>query len=63
MNEIMRGARYTFGGLVVMTAWSIGAVQFVEWKLERQADSLAAEDEAHEKTDYDAMRRFGPGRE
>lgn len=63
MSEIMSGARYTFGALVVLTMWSVGAVQFVEWKLERQAEAVAAEAEAYEKADYDAIRRLGPGRE
>jgi hypothetical protein len=34
MSEILSGARYTFGGLVVLTLWSLVALQVVEWRLE-----------------------------
>lgn len=57
MSEVFRGARYTLGGLIVLTLWSIGAVQFVEWKLEMQANHQTVEEIA---TD-DALLRFGPG--
>lgn len=62
MNEILSGARYTFGALVVLTLWSIGAVQFVEWKIERQAEDLADELSAHEDMVDDALLRLGPDR-
>ena len=62
MSEVLSGARYTFGALVVLTLWSIGVVQFVEWKLERQAEALAAEVAAHEDMADDALLRLGPDR-
>ena len=57
MSEVLSGARYTFGALVVLTVWSIGMVQFAEWKLDNGPDISAAEKAA----DDDALRRFGPG--
>ncbi len=54
MSEILSGARYTFGGLVVMTLWTIGMVQFVEWKMEMQAAEAVEKNATH-----DELRRFG----
>lgn len=63
MSEILSGARYTLGSLVVLTLWSIGAVQFAQWKLESRSEAMAAEAAEYQKSAYDALRRFGPGRE
>lgn len=56
MSEVMRGARYALGGLIVMTVWSIGMVEFYQWKLDYQASQTVEEVAAD-----DALRRFGPG--
>jgi hypothetical protein len=56
MSEIFRGARYTFGGLIVATLWSLGMVEFVEWKLGYNADQMAIELAADDKS----LMRFGP---
>lgn len=50
MSEVFSGARYTFGGLVVMTLWSLGMMEVVQWKLDYQAD-----------TDDAALMKVGPG--
>lgn len=57
MNEILRGARYTFGALVVLTLWSIGAAEFVEWRWEQRVDAEIAV-----QVDVDeGLLRMGPG--
>lgn len=53
MSEILSGARYTLGALVVLTLWSIGMVQFAQWKMEYQSVEEIASDAA--------LLRFGPG--
>ena len=32
MSEILRGARYTVGVLMVLTVWTIGMMEFAQWK-------------------------------
>ncbi len=58
MSEILSGARYTLGGLIVLTLWSIGAVQFVEWRLERQAAEVVEVQAAEDALALDANNRF-----
>ncbi len=50
MSEIFRGARYTLGGLIVLTVWSIGMVEIVQWRMDYKADA-----------DDASLVRFGPG--
>lgn len=57
MSEIFSGARYTLGGLIVLTLWSLGMVQFVEWKMGVEADYQSAEDIASDE----ALIQFAPG--
>mgnify|MGYP003148337060 CR=1 FL=1 len=57
MSEILKGARYTFGGLMVLTVWSFAMVEFAQWKLDYQANHQTAEQIASD----DALLRFGPG--
>lgn len=57
MNEILRGARYTFGALVVMTLWSISMALFVEWQWNWQVDSAIDKMNAYES----ALLKYGPG--
>ncbi len=57
MSEILKGARYTLGGLMVLTVWTVGMVEFAQWKLDYQADHQTVEQAASDA----ALLRFGPG--
>ena len=56
MSEIFSGARYTLGGLVVLSLWGFIAVKFYEAETKVYADALADE---LAKSDA-ALLRFGP---
>ena len=56
MSEVLSGARYTFGALVVLTLWSIGMVQVVEWKLDYSAAQMTEEMAESDRS----LLRFGP---
>lgn len=53
MSEIFSGARYTFGGLVVVTLWSLAMVQVVEWR-------LGSDDRAKAKVEERFTKEFEP---
>lgn len=57
MSEVFSGARYTFGGLIVMTLWTIGMVEFAQWKLDMQATHQSVEDIESDE----ALLQFAPG--
>lgn len=56
MNEILRGARYTFGGLVVMTAWSFCAVKVYEARMDAHVDAMATAQSEYSR----ALMELGP---
>ncbi len=58
VNEMLSGARYTFGALVVLTLWSIGAVQFYEYRIESAMAETVEVQEAHEALTLDADSKF-----
>jgi hypothetical protein len=60
MSEILSGARYTFGGLVVLTLWSLVAVQVVEWRLDNAVEQVEAEAEARASRSDEVLMRLGP---
>lgn len=60
MSEILSGARYTLGALVVLTLWSIGMVQFAQWKMENRSEAMDAEAAEYQDMVDDALLRLGP---
>lgn len=57
MSEVLSGARYTLGAMVVLTLWTIGMVQFAQWKMGVEADCQSVEDIASDA----ALLQFAPG--
>jgi hypothetical protein len=56
MSEILSGARYTFGGLLVLTAWSFCAVKVYEARVDAHVDAMVTA-----QADADrALMEFGP---
>jgi hypothetical protein len=56
MSEILSGARYTLGGLLVLTLWSLCLVEFLLWKIDPSTDIPTYD----QKADDSALLRFGP---
>ena len=57
MNEILKGARYTFGGLVVFTLWLMFVGKYAELRWQHHLDSQVAQQVEYENS----LLEFGPG--
>ena len=57
MSEVLSGARYTFGGLLVLTAWSFCAVKVYEARVDAHVDAMVT---AQSDTDR-LLLKWGPG--
>ena len=63
MSEVLSGARFTLGGLIVMTLWSIGVAKVYEHRIEsvlaEAVESQAADDALALDADNKFLREHG----
>ena len=58
MSEVLSGARYTLGALVVLTLWSVGMAKAYEYRIESVIAEAVESQAADDALALDADDRF-----